>query len=121
MNRRNFALALLTAITLTAPLAHAENDTLARIQQTRKIRIAIDPNLPPWSFKNDKLEMTGSEYETAQLLASDIGATLEMVPTNGASRIPLLLTDKAGSFAFNCDVFCGSGHEDMGGTLVVTE
>src|SRR5437870_1196772 len=95
MNRRSFALALLTAITLTAPLAHAENDTLARIQQTRKIRIAIDPNLPPWSFKNDKLEMTGSEYETAQLLASDIGATLEMVPTNGASRIPLLLTDKA--------------------------
>jgi len=27
--------------------------------------------------------------------------------------------DKAGSFAFFCDVFCGDGHEDMGGTLIV--
>ena len=28
--------------------------------------------------------------------------------------------DKAGSFDFLCDVFCGSGHEDMNGTLVVS-
>ena len=28
--------------------------------------------------------------------------------------------EKAGSFAFVCDVFCGSGHEDMQGTIVVT-
>jgi cytochrome c oxidase subunit 2 len=27
--------------------------------------------------------------------------------------------DKAGSFAFFCDIFCGDGHEDMAGTLVV--
>lgn len=27
--------------------------------------------------------------------------------------------DKAGSFGFVCDLFCGSGHEDMQGTLVV--
>ena len=28
--------------------------------------------------------------------------------------------DKTGSFTFLCDVFCGSGHEDMSGTLIVT-
>ena len=28
--------------------------------------------------------------------------------------------EKAGSFGFVCDVFCGSGHEDMQGTIVVT-
>jgi cytochrome c oxidase subunit 2 len=27
--------------------------------------------------------------------------------------------DKAGNFAFFCDVFCGDGHEDMDGTLVI--
>jgi len=27
--------------------------------------------------------------------------------------------DKTGSFTFSCDVFCGSGHEDMSATLVV--
>jgi|SRR5581483_7872176 len=29
--------------------------------------------------------------------------------------------DKTGTFPISCDVFCGSGHEDMSGTLKVTE
>jgi cytochrome c oxidase subunit 2 len=29
--------------------------------------------------------------------------------------------DKAGTFTFFCDVFCGDGHEDMSGTLKVIE
>jgi cytochrome c oxidase subunit II len=29
--------------------------------------------------------------------------------------------NKTGQFTFTCDVFCGSGHEDMSGTLTVTE
>src|SRR5215471_9524029 len=29
--------------------------------------------------------------------------------------------DKSGTFTFACDVFCGSGHEDMSGTLVVVD
>ncbi len=30
-----------------------------------------------------------------------------------------IVPDKAGTFAFHCSVFCGSGHEDMGGQIVV--
>ena len=43
-----------------------------------------------------------------------------------ADLMPLKLTtvrltpDKAGSFTFLCDVFCGTGHEDMNGTLIVS-
>lgn len=29
--------------------------------------------------------------------------------------------DKTGKFTFSCDVFCGDGHEDMTGTVIVTE
>lgn len=29
--------------------------------------------------------------------------------------------DKTGKFTFSCDVFCGEGHEDMTGTIIVTE
>ena len=29
--------------------------------------------------------------------------------------------DKTGKFTFSCDVFCGEGHEDMSGTVIVTE
>ena len=31
-----------------------------------------------------------------------------------------LTPDKTGSFAFLCDVFCGTGHEDMNGMLIVS-
>jgi cytochrome c oxidase subunit II len=31
-----------------------------------------------------------------------------------------LTPDQAGSFVFLCDVFCGTGHEEMSGTLVVS-
>jgi cytochrome c oxidase subunit 2 len=29
--------------------------------------------------------------------------------------------DKTGKFTFSCDVFCGDGHEEMTGTVVVSE
>jgi cytochrome c oxidase subunit 2 len=36
------------------------------------------------------------------------------------SRIRLT-PDKTGKFTFTCDVFCGDGHEEMAGTVVVNE
>jgi cytochrome c oxidase subunit 2 len=32
-----------------------------------------------------------------------------------------LVPDRAGTFTFRCDVFCGTGHEDLDGSLTVTE
>lgn len=32
-----------------------------------------------------------------------------------------IVPDKAGVIAFYCDVFCGSGHEDMTGTITVID
>lgn len=29
--------------------------------------------------------------------------------------------NKTGKFTFTCDIFCGAGHEDMSGTLTVTD
>ena len=34
------------------------------------------------------------------------------------ARIPFT-PNKTGKFTFSCDVFCGEGHEDMTGTIVV--
>jgi cytochrome c oxidase subunit 2 len=39
----------------------------------------------------------------------------------GAKNIVRFTPDKAGTFNFHCDLFCGAGHEDMAGTLVVVE
>ena len=30
-----------------------------------------------------------------------------------------IVPDRAGTFPFHCDVFCGSGHEEMAGEIVV--
>lgn len=29
--------------------------------------------------------------------------------------------DRTGKFSFSCDIFCGDGHEEMAGTVVVTD
>jgi len=47
----------------------------------------------------------------------DFGLRAEIVP--GQETRVSFTPDKAGSFTFHCDVFCGDGHEDMEGTLVV--
>jgi cytochrome c oxidase subunit 2 len=41
--------------------------------------------------------------------------------TPGAPARVRLIPDRVGRFTFHCDVFCGSGHEDMTGVIVVTE
>ena len=48
----------------------------------------------------------------------DFGLRADIMP--GKIATVRLTPDKTGSFEFLCDVFCGSGHEDMSGTLVVS-
>ena len=40
------------------------------------------------------------------------------VPPGGTARVEVT-AEKAGRFPFACDIFCGEGHEDMAGTLIV--
>ena len=40
------------------------------------------------------------------------------VPAGGTARVDVT-PQKVGRFGFACDVFCGDGHEDMTGTLIV--
>ena len=49
--------------------------------------------------------------------APDFGIRTDILPGK-ESRIRFT-PDKVGEFTFHCDLFCGSGHEDMTGVLVV--
>jgi cytochrome c oxidase subunit 2 len=42
----------------------------------------------------------------------------DMLP--GKTTTLAFTPDKAGTFSFYCDVFCGSGHEEMEGSIVVS-
>ena len=49
----------------------------------------------------------------------DFGVRTDIIPDE-ETRVTITPT-KPGQFVFFCDVFCGDGHEEMGGTLVVEE
>jgi len=48
----------------------------------------------------------------------DFGVRSDIVP--GKPMKVAFTPDKAGTFTFLCDVFCGEGHETMSGKVVVT-
>lgn len=47
----------------------------------------------------------------------DLKMRADLVP--GKTQTLHITPDKAGEYVFLCDVFCGSGHEDMSGKLIV--
>jgi len=49
----------------------------------------------------------------------DFNIRMEIKP--GQASVVRFTPDKVGQFTFACNVFCGSGHEDMSGTLIVTD
>ena len=63
------------------------------------------------------LHLTAPEVPMGFNLA-DFNLRTDVVPGKTASLD--ITADKTGTFTFLCDVFCGSGHEDMSGTLIVT-
>lgn len=61
------------------------------------------------------------ELTTADVLMGfsvpDFDIREDIIP--GQVRRVRLVPDKTGTFAFLCDIFCGSGHETMSGTITV--
>jgi len=87
--------AIAVASTLLAAAMPASANTLEQIMQQKVLRVAIDLSAPPYGMKNDAMKEVGSDVETANLLAKDLGVKLQIVPTTQANRIPFLLTNKA--------------------------
>jgi polar amino acid transport system substrate-binding protein len=73
-------------------LAQTQLDTIIK---RGKILIGIDMAVPPFGMYDDKQQPMGSEVETAQLLAKDLGVELEIVQTTAANRIPYLVSNRA--------------------------
>ena len=63
------------------------------------------------------LRFTAPEVPMGVNLA-DFSQRVDIVPGQVATL--RFTPDKVGTFTFVCDLFCGSGHEDMSGTLTVS-
>ena len=49
----------------------------------------------------------------------DLNARTDIIP--GRITRLRLVPQKTGTFLFHCDIFCGAGHEEMVGTIVVRD
>jgi cytochrome c oxidase subunit 2 len=63
------------------------------------------------------LELTAPEVVMG-LNIPDFKVRTDIIP--GTTSRLTFTPDKAGTFTFLCDIFCGDGHEGMSGTLIVT-
>lgn len=121
MNIRTRAMivALAFAIGLGAGAAHVAAQPAERIIKIASKKFDYTPN----QITLKKGVPVVLEFTTADVLmgfnAPDLGARTDIVPEKVA-RVRVV-PDKVGSFTFFCDIFCGSGHEDMTGTITVVE
>ncbi len=93
---------------------------------------AAEPRVVPvlarrFTFSPNALTLRRGEPVVFELTSADVlmgfslpdfGLRADIVPGQ-PTRLPFT-PDRSGSFVFLCDIFCGSGHETMNGTLTVT-
>jgi len=80
-------------------------------------------NYTPGEVKLKKGVPVILEFRTQDVLMGfnlpDFNARADIVP--GKTTRLHLVPDKTGTFVFLCDVFCGTGHEEMNGKLTVVD
>lgn len=84
---------LAAALALLAP-PNAEARTLDEIMSAKKIRVGINPTLPPLGTFNDKKEIDGFDADISRKIAEMLGVELEIVQVGSPDRIPFVSTGK---------------------------
>ncbi len=113
MHRRTM-IALLAGSALGAARLAAETPAEIRISAKK---FEFNPNKVSAKVGQPVVLVLTSEDRIHGFKMPDLGVRTDIVP--GQETRLTLLPDKPGSFTFFCDVFCGGGHEDMDGTLIV--
>jgi cytochrome c oxidase subunit II len=121
MNRRRMTIS--TAVFLVAVAAmlaftrHGASETTDRVIKITARRFEFSPGVIHLKRSVPVvLELTTLDRRHG-FKSEGLGLRAEIRPGE-TSRIRMVPT-KAGIFPFHCDVFCGYGHEDMSGTIVV--
>jgi cytochrome c oxidase subunit II len=110
--RRMIVLAVPAA--LLARLAASQNETTVEMIAKRFVFIPNTITVP--LGRPVAIRITAPEVAMG-LSVPDFHVRTDVVP--GREAVLRFTPDRSGSFTFVCDVFCGNGHEDMSGTLLV--
>ena len=82
-------------------------------------RFAYEPNLITVKKGEPVTIELGSSDRLHVFVLAAFGIRLDATP-DGRNRVTFT-PQQAGTFLFHCDIFCGEGHEDMVGHLVVVD
>ena len=75
--------------------ASGGKSTLDKVVDKGTLRVAVLPDFPPYSVQNAEGDFEGYEVDVAKALAKAMDVKLELVSTDGASRLPLLKAKRA--------------------------
>ena len=72
----------------------AAQSQLDKVIKAGTVRVAVLPDYPPWSVQTPDGGFEGYDIDIAEKLAEALGVELELVSTDGTSRLPLLKSDR---------------------------
>ncbi len=104
-------------ITMNVAYGSSKNTAKERVIKIVAQRFSFTPNeLKLKKGENVRLEFTSLDFVHG-FNVPDLNLRADLPP--GKITTLHLTPDKAGTFDFICDNFCGAGHEDMGGKIIV--
>ncbi len=112
--------ALFAAVALFAAAAHADEPApKERVVHITARKFSYSPDVIELRVGEPVVLEFTSLDRTHGFAAPDLDLRADIAP---GQTVRLKLTPaKAGTFPFHCDVFCGSGHEEMEGKIVVKD
>ena len=107
----------------SADTASTANSGASAGGQVREVSVVAKS----FTFTPDTITVKQGERVRITLTATDVPHGIgvaefnfSLVANAGETKTGEFTASKAGNYTFFCNVFCGSGHRDMKGTLVVT-
>ncbi len=84
---------MLAATQLHASTATSTN-TLETIKNSGTLKVAVPQDFPPFGSVGRDMKPIGYDIDMAQLIATQLGVKLKLVPVTSTNRIPYLTTGK---------------------------
>ena len=122
LNARGFNLMLMSLVLVLGAVASSTWVTAQPKEQV--IRVSAKK----FAFTPDTITLKKGvpvilEFTTEDVLMGfnvpDLKLRADIVP--GQTTRVRIVPDKVGKFTFFCDIFCGTGHEEMTGVIIVVE
>ncbi len=94
IHRRSLFLGAAAASGLAAAPRLSTARILDEVLSSKKLRVGVNPTLPPLARFSDKNELEGFDVDVARELAKMLGAELELVQVGSPDRIPFVASGR---------------------------